>query len=188
MSINELEAKCRELRQLQALIEEAQAEAEAIKDALKAAMGDAEAVQAGEYKITWKAVKTARIDTTALKRPCPTWRSGSRRRPPPGASAWHDKGPLCERRPKQHTRGPEPTTRAVGDSIPPARRNGKAKQAYRPGGKKMRTIEITYEIKTANGNWIRRVYATNDGNDYERVVNILHQNKDEYRVIKVRHI
>ena len=55
-------------------------------------------------------------------------------------------------------------------------------------GKKMRTIEITYEIKTANGNWIRRVYATNDGNDYERVVNILHQNKDEYRVIKVRHI
>ena len=58
MSINELEAKCRELRQLQALIEEAQAEAEAIKDTLKAAMGDSEAVQAGEYKITWKAVKT----------------------------------------------------------------------------------------------------------------------------------
>lgn len=71
MSINELEAKCRELRQLQALIEEAQAEAEAIKDTLKAAMGDAEAVQAGEYKITWKAVKTARIDTTALKKALP---------------------------------------------------------------------------------------------------------------------
>lgn len=71
MSINELEAKCRELRQLQALIEEAQAEAEAIKDALKAAMGDAETVQAGEYKITWKAVKTARIDTTALKKALP---------------------------------------------------------------------------------------------------------------------
>jgi hypothetical protein len=30
MSVNELENKCRELRQLQALIEEAQAEAEAI--------------------------------------------------------------------------------------------------------------------------------------------------------------
>lgn len=71
MSINELEAKCRELRQLQALIEEAQAEAEAIKDTLKAAMGDSEAVQAGEYKITWKAVKTSRIDTTALKRAMP---------------------------------------------------------------------------------------------------------------------
>lgn len=71
MSINELESKCRELRQLQALIEEAQAEAEAIKDALKAAMGDSEVVQAGEYKITWKAVTTARIDTSALKKALP---------------------------------------------------------------------------------------------------------------------
>lgn len=50
MSTNELESKCRELRQLQALIDEAQAEAEAIKDAIKAAMGDSEAVQAGEYR------------------------------------------------------------------------------------------------------------------------------------------
>ena len=71
MSINEMEAKCRELRQLQTLIEEAQAEAEAIRDAIKAAMGDSEAVQAGEYKITWKPVKTARIDTTALKKALP---------------------------------------------------------------------------------------------------------------------
>lgn len=71
MSINEIEAKCRELRQLQTLIEEAQAEAEAIRDAIKAAMGESEAVQAGEYKITWKPVKTARIDTTALKKPLP---------------------------------------------------------------------------------------------------------------------
>lgn len=71
MSINELESKCRELRQLQALIEEAQAEAGAIKDALKAAMGDSEMVQAGEYKITWKTVTTARIDTSALKKALP---------------------------------------------------------------------------------------------------------------------
>ena len=71
MSINEMEAKARELRQLQALIEEAQAEAEAIKDALKAAMGDSESVQAGEYKITWKAVTSSRIDTTALKKALP---------------------------------------------------------------------------------------------------------------------
>lgn len=71
MSINELESKCRELRQLQALIEEAQAEAEAIKDVLKAAMGDSEVVQAGEYKVTWKAVTTARIDTGALKKALP---------------------------------------------------------------------------------------------------------------------
>ena len=71
MSINEMEAKARELRQLQALIEEAQAEAEAIKDALKAAMGDSERIQAGEYKITWKAVTSSRIDTTALRKALP---------------------------------------------------------------------------------------------------------------------
>ena len=71
MSINEIESKARELRQLQALIEEAQAEAEAIKDAIKAAMGDSESIQAGEYKITWKAVTSSRIDTTALKKAMP---------------------------------------------------------------------------------------------------------------------
>ena len=71
MSINEMEAKARELRQLQALIEEAQAEAEAIKDAIKAAMGDSDSIQAGEYKITWKAVTSSRIDTTALKKALP---------------------------------------------------------------------------------------------------------------------
>ena len=71
MSINEMEAKARELRQLQALIDEAQAEAEALKDAIKAAMGDSESIQAGEYKITWKAVTSSRIDTTALKKALP---------------------------------------------------------------------------------------------------------------------
>lgn len=71
MSINEMEAKARELRQLQALIDEAQAEAEALKDAIKAAMGNSESIQAGEYKITWKPVKSSRIDTAALKKALP---------------------------------------------------------------------------------------------------------------------
>ena len=71
MSINEMEAKARELRQLQALIDEAQAEAESLKDAIKAAMGDSESIQAGEYKITWKAVTSSRIDTAALKKALP---------------------------------------------------------------------------------------------------------------------
>ena len=71
MSINEMEVKARELRQLQALIEEAQAEAEAIKDAIKAAMGDSESVQAGEYRITGKAVTSSRIDTSALRKALP---------------------------------------------------------------------------------------------------------------------
>ena len=47
MGISEIEHKIRELRQLQALIEEAEQEAEAIKDALKAHMGDAEEMRAG---------------------------------------------------------------------------------------------------------------------------------------------
>ena len=71
MSINEMEIKCRELRQLQALIEEAQAEAEAIKDAIKAAMVSQEALQAGEYKVTWKPVTSSRLDAAALRKALP---------------------------------------------------------------------------------------------------------------------
>lgn len=71
MSTNEMERKARELRQLQALIEEAQQEAEALKDAIKAAMGDAETITTGEYKITWKSVTSARIDTGALRKALP---------------------------------------------------------------------------------------------------------------------
>ena len=71
MSINEIEAKARELRQLQNLIEEAQAEAEAIRDAIKAQMGDSEELLAGEYKITWRPVTSTRLDTAALKKYAP---------------------------------------------------------------------------------------------------------------------
>ncbi len=71
MSINEIEAKCRELRQLQSLIEEAQQEVEAIKDTLKAHMGDSEELRAGEYRVTWKAVTSSRLDSKALKAALP---------------------------------------------------------------------------------------------------------------------
>lgn len=71
MSTHEIESKVRELRQLQALIEEAQAEAESIKDALKAFMGASEELKAGEYKLTWKTVKSSRIDSTALRKALP---------------------------------------------------------------------------------------------------------------------
>lgn len=66
MSTKDIESKCRELKQLQALIDEAQAEAEAIKDSLKAVMGDSEELRAGEYKVTWKAVTSSRLDSKAL--------------------------------------------------------------------------------------------------------------------------
>ena len=71
MSTNELEMKIRELRQLQQLIEEAQAEAEGIKDAIKAHMGDSEELRAGEYKVTWKPVTASRLDAAALKAALP---------------------------------------------------------------------------------------------------------------------
>ena len=71
MSRNELIAKIEALNEWERLIAEAQAEAEAIKDALKSAMGDQEEVRAGEYKVTYKSVTSVRIDTTALKKAMP---------------------------------------------------------------------------------------------------------------------
>ena len=71
MSANELEKKVRELRQLQSLLEEAQAEAETIRDQIKAHMGEAEELRAGEYKITWKPVTSSRLDSKALRAAAP---------------------------------------------------------------------------------------------------------------------
>ena len=71
MSTTELERKVRELRSLQALIEEAQEEAEAIKDQLKAHVGEREELRAGEYKITWRPVESARLDAAALRAALP---------------------------------------------------------------------------------------------------------------------
>ena len=71
MSVMEIENKVRELRQLQTLVDEAQAEMEAIKDQIKAHMGDTEELRAGEYRVTWKVVKSSRLDTTALRKALP---------------------------------------------------------------------------------------------------------------------
>ena len=71
MSTTELEMKIRELRQLQQLIEEATAEAEAFKDQIKAHMGEREELRAGEYKITWKPVTSSRLDAAALRKTLP---------------------------------------------------------------------------------------------------------------------
>lgn len=70
-TIQTIERKARLIRELQALIEEAQAEADALKDDIKAQMGDREELRAGEYRITWKAVTSPRLDTAALKKALP---------------------------------------------------------------------------------------------------------------------
>lgn len=71
MSTNEIAAKCRELRELQALIDEAQAEADTIRDALKRELGDTEELRAGEYKLTWRPVTSVKLDVKALRAALP---------------------------------------------------------------------------------------------------------------------
>ena len=71
MSIQEMEAKALELKELQRLAEELEAEITATQDAIKAAMGKREEVTAGAFKITWKPVTSTRVDTTALKKALP---------------------------------------------------------------------------------------------------------------------
>ena len=71
MSIIEMESKAHELKELERMQEELTAEMEAIKDEIKAAMGDQEAITAGAYKITWKAITSSRLDTKALKAALP---------------------------------------------------------------------------------------------------------------------
>lgn len=71
MSVHELESKIRELRQLRQLIAEAEAEAEAITDEIKAHMGATEELRAGEYQVTWKTIRSSRLDTVALKKALP---------------------------------------------------------------------------------------------------------------------
>lgn len=71
MSTNELAGKIRELKELQALIEEAEAEAETIRDQLKAQMGGQEEMRVDCYKLSWKPVKSARLDTKSLRAELP---------------------------------------------------------------------------------------------------------------------
>lgn len=71
MSEKELEGKCREIRQLQNLIAQAEHEMEALKDSIKAEMGDSEELFAGEYMVTWRPVKSSRLDSVALRKAMP---------------------------------------------------------------------------------------------------------------------
>lgn len=71
MSTQEITAKVRELRELLALIDEAQEQVETLKDAIKAHMGEAEELRAGEYKVTWRTIKSSKLDTAALKKALP---------------------------------------------------------------------------------------------------------------------
>ena len=52
----------------------------------------------------------------------------------------------------------------------------------------MRKIELTYEIKTANGDWRQKTFISENGAEWERVVNIIHNTHNDYRLLGVKHI
>ena len=73
MSRNELVAKIEALNEWEAVIEEAKAEAEAIRDSIKAEMleRDTEELTAGQYIIRWTSIISNRFDTTSFKKVMP---------------------------------------------------------------------------------------------------------------------
>lgn len=71
MNMQDIERKIRLMREMQRMAEEAQAEADSLKDEIKAYMGSSETLSVGEYKITYKTVKGSRLDGTALKKAMP---------------------------------------------------------------------------------------------------------------------
>ena len=73
MSTTELTAQIESLRALEELIEEAKAEAETLRDAIKQEMliRDTEELSAGQYIVRWTSVLTQRFDTTSFKKVMP---------------------------------------------------------------------------------------------------------------------
>lgn len=70
MSINELETRIEKMQEWETLAAEATAEAEAIKDSIKAEMlaRNAEELQAGRFIIRWTSVVSNRFDSSAFKK------------------------------------------------------------------------------------------------------------------------
>lgn len=73
LSVKEIIAKVEELQEMEALIAEAQAEAEAIKDLLKETMNEqnTEELEAGTHIIRYTTVLSNRFDSTAFKKVMP---------------------------------------------------------------------------------------------------------------------
>ena len=73
MSINELDMKVKELRELRRMAEELQAEIDAAQDAIKAHMDSqgVDTLAGSDWKVTWKPVTSSRMDTAALKKALP---------------------------------------------------------------------------------------------------------------------
>lgn len=70
MSTHEMESKIVKLQEWEAIAEEAKAEAEALRDEIKAEMltMDTEEIEAGRFVIRWTSVLSNRFDTTTFKK------------------------------------------------------------------------------------------------------------------------
>ena len=69
MSIAELNTKAQELRELQSMIDELNAEADSIRDLFKAQMAEqgTEELKGDGWKASWKAVTSSRFDNKSFK-------------------------------------------------------------------------------------------------------------------------
>lgn len=73
MSIDMMNGKIKELRELRRMADELAGEIEAIQDEIKAHMTEqnTDTLTGVDWKVTWKAVTSKRLDTTALKKALP---------------------------------------------------------------------------------------------------------------------
>ena len=73
MSTIEITSKIEALKELEALIEEAKAEAETLRDEIKTEMlnRNTEEMEAGQYIVRWTSVLSQRFDSTAFKKVMP---------------------------------------------------------------------------------------------------------------------
>lgn len=73
MSINEMDSKIKELRELRRMADELAAEIESITDSIKASMDvqGVDTINGTDWKVTYKTVTSSRMDTAALKKALP---------------------------------------------------------------------------------------------------------------------
>lgn len=73
MSINEMDSKIKDLRELRRMADELAAEMETIQDSIKAHMDAAgvDTISGTDWRVTYKAVTSSRIDTATLKKALP---------------------------------------------------------------------------------------------------------------------
>ena len=73
MSITEVESKIKKMQEWEAIAEEAKAEAEALRDEIKAEMymRNTEELSAGNFIVRWTSVLSQRFDSTSFKKVMP---------------------------------------------------------------------------------------------------------------------